>query len=90
MPNGATDRRSTAIAGIGSNIAAERARRRIRQEDLARRAGINRRTLSDVEAGRDGNLSTFLLIIDALGIVRPYPFHCKLQLVGRGPQAHAR
>lgn len=39
---------------LGENIAQARLRRNLRQEDLARKAGISRPTLSAVEAGRLG------------------------------------
>lgn len=43
-----------AVRRLGENIVQARLRRNLRQEDLARKAGISRPTLSAVEGGRLG------------------------------------
>lgn len=51
------------------NILAETARRQWTQEELARRAGIGRNTISNAKNGKSGlKLSKLLKIANALGI----------------------
>lgn len=58
-----------AIARLGRNIATARARRQLRQEDLARKAGISRPTLSRIESGELGTqISAYVAVLWALGL----------------------
>ena len=56
---------------IGANISLARRRRRLRQEDLALKAGMTRVTLQRVEAGELGTgLGAYLKVLWALGLDR--------------------
>lgn len=52
---------------LGDRIAAFRLSRNIRQEDVAREAGISRGAVARIEAG-GGTIDTLLRVIKALGI----------------------
>ena len=59
-----------AIAGLGSNIAIARQRRELRQEDLARKAGIPIPTLRNVETGNPGTtIASHVSVLWALGLL---------------------
>ncbi|BDX00442.1 helix-turn-helix domain-containing protein [Maricaulis maris] len=53
---------------IGARIERYRIARRIKQEDLAERAGISSRTLRRLEAGGNGTLDTVARVLRALDI----------------------
>ncbi len=56
---------------IGANISLARRRRRIRQGDLADKAGISRVTLARIEGGELGTgLGPYLAVLWALGLER--------------------
>jgi len=56
---------------LGRNIATARLRRRWRQQDLAERAGITRRTLFSIEHGRPGTgIGAYVAVLWALGLHR--------------------
>ena len=58
-----------AVRRLGHNITTARTRRRLRQEDLARKAGISRPTLSRIEAGELGTqVSAYVAVLWALGL----------------------
>ncbi len=52
---------------IGTRLRAYRLQRNLAQADLATRAGLNRTTIRDIEAGKDSQLSTLVKILRALG-----------------------
>ena len=55
---------------IGSNIKAARSRRRILQEELARKCGITRKTLGSLEQGEGGvSMATLLTVLWTLGLL---------------------
>jgi transcriptional regulator with XRE-family HTH domain len=58
------------LAALGSQIAARRKALRLRQLDLARKAGVSRATLDALENGRSGELgfSKVSKILSALGL----------------------
>lgn len=54
---------------VGNNIRYYRVQAELTQEDLAKRAGINRSYLSDLERGeRNARLATLVLIANALDV----------------------
>jgi DNA-binding XRE family transcriptional regulator len=58
-----------AVAELGLNIALARARRQLRQDDLAAKAGITRTTLRRVEAGELGTgIGAYAAVLWALGM----------------------
>jgi transcriptional regulator with XRE-family HTH domain len=58
-----------ALAKLGRDIATARIRRRLREEDLATRAGITRMTLRRVEAGALGTgIGAYAAVLWALGL----------------------
>ena len=59
-----------AVRTLGANIAQARLRRRLRQEDLARRAGISRGTVVAVERGETGtSIQAYAACLWALGLL---------------------
>jgi transcriptional regulator with XRE-family HTH domain len=57
------------VARLGHNIATARVRRRLREEDLAAKAGISRITLRRVEAGALGTgIGAYVAVLWALGL----------------------
>lgn len=52
---------------IGDRLRTHRLQRNLTQADLATRAGINRTTIRDIEAGKDSQLSTLIKLLRALG-----------------------
>jgi transcriptional regulator with XRE-family HTH domain len=58
-----------AVARLGANIATARLRRRLRQQDLAEKAGITRATLAAIEQGRLGTgIGAYVSVLWALGL----------------------
>jgi transcriptional regulator with XRE-family HTH domain len=58
-----------AVTKLGQDIATARIRRRLREEDLATRAGITRTTLRRVEAGALGTgVGAYAAVLWALGL----------------------
>jgi transcriptional regulator with XRE-family HTH domain len=58
-----------AVGRLGANIAVARLRRRLRQEDLASRAGITRKTLHAIERGNLGTgIGAYVAVLRALGL----------------------
>jgi transcriptional regulator with XRE-family HTH domain len=59
----------SAVAQLGANIATARLRRRLRQEDLAEKAGITRATLAAIEHGKLGTgIGAYVAVLWALGL----------------------
>ncbi|MBA8735812.1 helix-turn-helix transcriptional regulator [Chromobacterium violaceum] len=54
-------------AELGRQIKAYRLLRNLSQETLAARAGISLRALRNLEAGQGSSLTTFILVVRALG-----------------------
>ncbi|OGA01166.1 MAG: hypothetical protein A3H35_00205 [Betaproteobacteria bacterium RIFCSPLOWO2_02_FULL_62_17] len=52
---------------IGDRLRTYRLQRNLAQADLAARAGVNRTTIRDIEAGKDSQLSTLVKLLRALG-----------------------
>lgn len=52
---------------IGTRLRTYRLRLNLTQADLATRAGVNRTTIRDVEAGKDSQLSTLIKLLRAMG-----------------------
>ncbi len=58
-----------AARNLGSRIALARSRRSLRQEDLARKAGISKVTLNRIESGALGTgLGAYIAVLWALGL----------------------
>jgi transcriptional regulator with XRE-family HTH domain len=56
---------------LGGHLAAARLRRRLSASELARRVGVDRRTIAQLEAGSATvALGTFLQTLDVLGLLR--------------------
>jgi len=62
---GPTDR---ALAVLTERLVRHRLNRNLTQEELARAAGISRRTLARLEAGKPTQLDSFLRVLFALGL----------------------
>ena len=83
---------------IGARLRAYRLQRNLAQADLATRAGVNRTTIRDIEAGKDSQLSTLVKLLRALGRLEdidaflPRPSVSPIQLMkSRGkPRQRAR
>ncbi|MFT4010794.1 MAG: helix-turn-helix transcriptional regulator [Nocardioidaceae bacterium] len=54
--------------GLGAQLRAERRQTGVTQQELARRAGISRRTLISIEAGQPGDTGKVLAVVRALGL----------------------
>ena len=52
---------------IGARLRTYRLQMNVTQADLAARAGVNRTTIRDIEAGKDSQLSTLVKLLRALG-----------------------
>jgi transcriptional regulator with XRE-family HTH domain len=58
-----------AIEKLGANIMLARKNRNLRQEDLARKAGVTRRVIMRIEAGHLGvGIGTYAAVLWALGL----------------------
>jgi transcriptional regulator with XRE-family HTH domain len=58
-----------AVAKLGANIATARLRRRWRQEDLARKAGLTRPTVIAIEHGKLGTgIGAYVAVLWAMGL----------------------
>lgn len=58
-----------AVARLGANIALARKNRRWRQEDLATKAGVDRRVIIRIEAGQPGvGIGSWVAALWALGL----------------------
>lgn len=58
-----------AVARLGANIATARLRRKWRQQDLADRAGVTRRTVTAIEQGKLGTgIGAYVAVLWALGL----------------------
>lgn len=55
------------LAELGGRLRRLRLQQNIRQADLARRAGVSTRTVSNLESGADVQLSTVIRLLRALG-----------------------
>lgn len=56
-------------AEIGARLRAKRMERNLTIEELAKRAGVGRNQVGDIEAGRDVRVSTLVKVMRALSIV---------------------
>lgn len=57
------------VAQLGQSVATARIRRKLREEDLAARAGISRTTLRRIEAGELGTgIGAYAAVLWALGL----------------------
>jgi len=60
-----------AVSQLGANINTARLRRRLTQDDLAKKAGISKETMSRVEAGRvTTSIAAYAAALWALGLHR--------------------
>jgi transcriptional regulator with XRE-family HTH domain len=60
---------TSAIQQFGANVATARVRRGLRQEDLARRAGISKVTMNRIEAGALGTgIGAYAAVLWAMGL----------------------
>jgi transcriptional regulator with XRE-family HTH domain len=60
---------TSAIQQLGANIATARLRRGLRQEDLAKKAGISKVTMNRVEAGAPGTgIGAYTAVLWAMGL----------------------
>ena len=72
---------------IGARLRGYRLQLNLSQSELATRAGINRTTIRDIEAGKDWQFSTFLKLLRALGrlenlnVLLPAPSVSPIQLL---------
>ena len=57
------------LAELGSRLRARRLERNLTTQMLADRTGLNRKTIMDLEAGRDVRLSTLIKVFRALQIL---------------------
>ena len=58
---------SEILQDIGSRLRAYRLQLNLTQAELATRAGVNRTTIRDIEAGKDSQFSTIVKFLRALG-----------------------
>ena len=59
---------SARLAEFGQRLEAYRLARQMRQEDLARSAGISRSTLHRIESGRGGTMENLFRVLGALDL----------------------
>ncbi|MFQ5705267.1 MAG: helix-turn-helix transcriptional regulator [Gemmatimonadales bacterium] len=60
---------TSAIQQLGANIATARVRRGLRQEDLAKKAGISKVTMNRIEAGALGTgIGAYTAVLWAMGL----------------------
>lgn len=60
---------ATVLASIGENIAGERLKRNITQEELATEAGISRSTVRRLESGESTQLTAFIRVLRVLDLL---------------------
>ena len=60
---------ATILAEIGDRVSSERLRRNITQHQLAEEAGISRSTLKRLENGESTQMTAFIRVLRALGLV---------------------
>ena len=84
---------ATALALLGDRVARRRLARNLTQAQLARDAGVSKRTMARLEAGESTQLTNLIRIIRALGLIAhldaliPLPAPSPLeQLRSRGKQ----
>lgn len=83
---------------IGGRLKAFRLRLNLTQAELATRAGVNRTTIRDIEAGKDSQLSTLIKLLRAMGRLEdidaflPVPSISPIQLLKhqKAPRRRAR
>jgi len=73
--------RTDEMARIGRLVELERLRQGLRQEDVAKRAGVNRNTITSIEGAKSANPKSLPAVLTALGMS---PIEV---LVDSGPQA---
>jgi transcriptional regulator with XRE-family HTH domain len=56
-------------AEVGTRLRAKRMERNLTIEELAKRAGVGRNQVGDIEAGRDVRVSTLVKVMRALSMV---------------------
>ena len=56
-----------ATAELGRRLREHRVARRLTQEELGLMAGLDRRTVANLENGGDANLASFIMVLRALG-----------------------
>lgn len=60
---------TSAVQQIGANVATARKRRGLRQEDLAKKAGISKVTMNRIEAGALGtSIGAYTAVLWAMGL----------------------
>ncbi len=60
---------TSAVQQLGANVATARVRRGLRQEDLARKAGISKVTMNRIEAGALGTgIGAYAAVLWAMGL----------------------
>jgi transcriptional regulator with XRE-family HTH domain len=69
MPSLDTRTDAAVLAAIGDRLAAARLSRNRTQADLAREAGVSKRTLERMEAGESAQLTSFLRVLRALDLL---------------------
>jgi len=57
------------LARIGPNLARQRVRAGLTQDELARQAGVGKRTVERLEAGESTQLASFFRILRVLGLL---------------------
>jgi transcriptional regulator with XRE-family HTH domain len=83
------------LAELGSRLGAERLAHNLTQAALAREAGVSKRTLERIEAGQSTQVTSFIRVLRALGLVerlelllppsQPSPMEL-LKRAGKAPQ----
>lgn len=84
----ATDTVDEILKGIGARVCEQRLSRRLTQEELAKRAGISKRSLERLEkAEANPRLSAFVAVCQVLGLT--HGFDALVPAVELGPMALA-
>lgn len=60
---------SAALAELGARLARHRLDRNLSQDDLAREAGVSKRTLHRMEHGHSAQLANWVRVLRALGLL---------------------
>ncbi len=58
------------MVALGERVAGLRLRKNLKQEDLAKEAGVSSRAVRDLEKGRGSSLETLLKVLRVLGDLR--------------------